>query len=267
MKRWCSTNASASGPANSCSPARNTRSHGTKTSSKTVVVSIILCRALIGCSTASTLRGRRIVGRCQQHQPGRVDRDREADGVVAVGLGHRPRRQHDELVGVRADRGMRLRAANDDAVAPPLDDAHVEVGVGLCGRPERRGRPSRRSARPPRPGRCRRQCLVEAPRPGPAYAVPWSCIDARRDPEQREERVGANLLDQHDERLAGRRRQLDERAALQQVVAGAWKLVVAGVLAGSPSRHDAQLAMPRDPRPGGSRWRRGARPRRSPGAW
>ena len=50
VNRWCSTNASASGPANSCSPARNTRSHGTNMSSKTVVVSIILCRPLMGSS-------------------------------------------------------------------------------------------------------------------------------------------------------------------------------------------------------------------------
>ena len=54
---------------------RNTRSHGTNTSSKTVVVSIILWRALIGCSSAEPLRGRRIVGRGQQHQARRVHRE------------------------------------------------------------------------------------------------------------------------------------------------------------------------------------------------
>ena len=42
VKRWNLTNVSAMRPAAAASPARNTRSHGTNTSSKTVNVSIIL---------------------------------------------------------------------------------------------------------------------------------------------------------------------------------------------------------------------------------
>ena len=43
MKRWYSTNVSASGPASSGSRQQKTRSHGTNTSSNTVSVSSILC--------------------------------------------------------------------------------------------------------------------------------------------------------------------------------------------------------------------------------
>ena len=50
MKRWYSTKVSASGPAYSHSPCRNTRSRGTNTSSKMVVVSSILRSAESGCS-------------------------------------------------------------------------------------------------------------------------------------------------------------------------------------------------------------------------
>ena len=136
---------------------------------------------------------------------------------------------------------MRLRAADDDAVAPPFDDVHVEVGVGLRRRRERSvaldvglrhghreivgaamlARMRRRAGRT----RCRASRRSEA--------------DTRSRPHSASR---ADLLDQHDQRSALGGRQLDERAALQQILRRAGNLVVARVVAVAVV-HDAQRAM------------------------
>ena len=135
MKRWCSTNASASGPANSCSPHRKTRSQGTNTSSKTVVVSIILWRGADRVLDGGSLRGRRIVGRGQQHQaracrPGRRSSRRSRGPPSAIArVGSTISSFALVLTEVCA-----FAPRTTMPSAPPLDDVHVEVGVGLCRR-------------------------------------------------------------------------------------------------------------------------------------
>ena len=76
-----------------------------------------------------SLRRRGVVRRSEEHEAGRVDRDGEADCVVAVALTEGTRRQHDQLVGVGADRRVRLRAAHDDPVRTSLDDVDVVIGI------------------------------------------------------------------------------------------------------------------------------------------
>mmetsp|Transcript_430 Transcript_430/g.1661 ORF Transcript_430/g.1661 Transcript_430/m.1661 type:complete len:510 (-) Transcript_430:387-1916(-) len=67
-------------------------------------------------------------------EPGRVDGDRAGHGV----LGFVPReplaRHDDEIMRVERAGLVRLGAADDDAVGPPVDDANEEVGVGLARR-------------------------------------------------------------------------------------------------------------------------------------
>jgi hypothetical protein len=92
----------------------------------------------------------------------------------------------------------------------------VKVGVGL------RRRPERPVALHVGLGDRDRQIAVAAvaverfdARQIPGAVLP---VDGRRDTQQPEQRVAADLLDQYDERAAKHRRALDERAALQLVV-------------------------------------------------
>ena len=134
---------------------------------------------------------------------------------------------------------MRLRAAHDDAIAAALDDVDVQVGIGLSGRPERTVAFHVRL----RDGHgeiVRTAVAIEIVDPTSVRAAVFR-VEGRGDPCQREQRIGADLLDQHDERAPGRSRALDERAALQQIVAAARELVVAGVLT-RLVRYDRKLA-------------------------
>ena len=244
MKRWKRTKVSASSPAKSISPCRNTRSFGTNTSSNTVSVSIILWRALIGCSKSFLFV--LPCGRREQLQPGRVDRDRERDGVGLVLGAHRARRQHDHFVGVGRDAGVNLRAAHHDAVGTLLDDAHVVIGMILLRGPERAiafdvGL---------RDGD--REIVVAA------FAVVLrGCarvlgLARRREPladnMQREQRVGADFLDQHHQRRALARRGRDQLAALEQIVAILRNMIVAAVFVRRPpSRPPARDTSDRAP--------------------
>ncbi len=114
VKRWYSTNVRALAvPRARGSRQQNTRSHGTNTSSNTVSVSTILCRDDTGCSNGCRLP-RRVPGHVHREaRPYR--RHHERDREVGVVGAHRPRRQHDDLVRVRRERRVHLRAAHHDA--------------------------------------------------------------------------------------------------------------------------------------------------------
>ena len=112
-KRWYSTNVSASRPALAVSPLRNTRSHGTNTSSNTVSVSIILC-----CDETGRVHG--------SASEWRKSEQKSLTPGVATGLRTRPpspprlceraSRDHDHLVDVWVQEEVYLGAADDDAV-------------------------------------------------------------------------------------------------------------------------------------------------------
>ena len=71
---------------------------------------------------ARAARGAADVRAGDQGQTRGIERDRKGDRVVAVGLPHRPGRQHDQLVAVDRDRGVRLGATDDDPILTTLDD-------------------------------------------------------------------------------------------------------------------------------------------------
>ncbi len=135
---------------------------------------------------------------------------------------------------------MDLGAAHDDSVGTLLDDSHVVIRMVLL-------RGAERAIALDVGLRNGDSEIVVA-----AFAV--VLVDAiailglaRRgqplaDDMQREERVGADFLDQHDQRraLAGRGR--DQRAALEQVVAILRNMVVAAVLVGALF-HDGEFAI------------------------
>jgi hypothetical protein len=137
---------------------------------------------------------------------------------------------------------MRLCPAHDNAVAAPFDDVDVEVGIGLRGGRQRtvafHVRLRHRDRKIVRPA-----VAIEGVDATLVVAAVFR-IERRGDPRQREQRVGADLLDQHDQRAPGGRGALDERTALQQVVAASRELVVARVLV-LVFRDDRELALGR----------------------
>ena len=127
-------------------------------------------RASCGATTVGSSNSSRSPAEYERHvhrQAGRVGRDRERDRVVGVRIAHRARRQDDDLVRVRADRRVALRAPHDDAVGRRVDDPHVQVGVGLLATAPATGPPSRRSGRRRRRGR-RRGTARRTPAPARA---------------------------------------------------------------------------------------------------
>ena len=234
MKRWNSTKPRASVPASSWRPSRKTRSDGHEdvVEDRHGLDHLARRRERV---LRLALALRREVRARDQRQPGRVERDRERDRVVGVGRRHRPRRQHDHLVGVDRDRRVDLRAAHDDPVGAPLDDPHVRVGVALLGRAQRT------VALDVGLGDADREVAVAAvlvERPNRASRV--RLAELVRERQQREQRVAADLLDQQHERLPGPRRGLDQRAAREQVVAVTRHVEVAARAVG-PDRQPAVL--------------------------
>ncbi len=65
--------------------------------------------------------------RAEELQPGASRREGEPHRPVLLARRQRPRRDHDQLVGVRGVRGVHLGAADDDPVVAPIDDPEVEV--------------------------------------------------------------------------------------------------------------------------------------------
>ena len=162
------------------------------------------------------------VRRHVQGEPRGVDRGRERDRVVGVVGAHRPRGQHDDLVRVRADAGVALRAADDDAVGALLDDVDVEVGIGL--RVRREGAVTLDVGLRDRD----RQIVVAAVLvvgDGPLARL------ALEHPEQAEQRVGADLLHQRHHRATEAGDRLDQPRARQQVVRRVGDRVVRAVFA------------------------------------
>ena len=168
---------------------------------------------------------RRAVRAADHLQTGGVDGDGEGHGVVAVGLGHVARRQHDHLVGIGHHRGVDFGAAHHDAVRPFVDDTHVVIGMNLL-----RRRPAAVALHVGL-GHGDGQVL------GGAVAVKRlharqvigleAVVHVPRHHVQGEEGIGADLLDQHHQGAAQGGSGLDELAALEQVVAVAGQMVVA----------------------------------------
>ena len=150
--------------------------------------------------------GRSAVRARDQLEPRRVDRHREGERVGLVLGAHRARRQHDYLIGVGRDRRMHLGAAHDHAVRALLDHAHVVVQMVL------RRRTERAVALDVGLGDGDREVVVAAIAIVLLDPIAVDRFAGRREPLaddlERQQRVGANLLDQHDQRraLAGRRR-------------------------------------------------------------
>ena len=176
----------------------------------------------------------------EHRQARRVGRHRAGDGVRLLAGGQVAGRQHDDLVGVGRNRGVRLGAAQRQAVGVLRHHADVIVGVGLPGRSlaaialDVGLRHRHREVAVPAAGVERFDPLQVA---GPLFAV-----QAPGDQAQGEQRVGADLLDQHHQGAAEGRGPLDERAALEQVFRGARDRVVARAGAGG-SVDDRQRAV------------------------
>jgi hypothetical protein len=169
----------------------------------------------------------RVVGavqevRAEELQPGRRDREGEPHRPVLLARRQRPRRDHDQLVGVRGIRSVHLGAADDDPLVAPIDDPEVEVWVVL----------SRRGPGPValdvRLRDREREVAVAAMLVVGGDAV--GGVGAVHDPVEGEERVGADLLDQDDERATAARRLLDQRRAGAQILRRPREGVVGGGL-------------------------------------
>ena len=135
---------------------------------------------------------------------------------------------------------MDLGAAHDDAVGALLDDSHVVVRMVLLRGAERAialdvGLRDGDS-----------EIVVAAIAVVLVDAIAILGLAGGREPladdVQREQRVGADFLDQHHQRRALARRGRDQRAALEQVVAVLRNMVVAAVLVGALF-HDRELAI------------------------
>ena len=148
----------------------------------------------------------------------------ESDAPVGLFGPHGAGRQDDHLIGVGHDRGVGFGAAHDDPVGPTLDDAQVHVGLGL------RAGSLDAVALHVGLGDGQGEVVVAAVLPeGQRALVVLGVFELGGDGEQREERVGADLLDQHDQRVALGGGGLDQLGALAQVVGLAGDLEVAAV--------------------------------------
>ena len=154
-----------------------------------------------------------------------IRRHRERHGVVFVALAHGARRQHDDLVGIGRNRGVDLGAAHDDAVVAPVHDPHVIVGMFL---------PARAQAPVAFHVALRhgdRIVVVAAQRVvfADALAVLVRAVFGEffGHDVQRQQRVGPDLLDEHDQRSPLARAGRDEPAPLQEILGGARNLVEA----------------------------------------
>ena len=163
----------------------------------------------------------------QHGQAGCVRRHRTGDRIGFFAFGQVARRKHDDLVGIRRDRRMHFRPPQRDAVVVLGDDANVVVRMGLLRRP---GRPVALDVGL-RDGDGK--VPVAAMRVERFYAgqVPGAHrpVHMAGNETQREEGVGADFLDEHDQGAAMRGRPLDQGAAPKQVVRRARDRVVAGV--------------------------------------
>ena len=178
--------------------------------------------------------------RREQLQSRRVDRQRERDRVSLVLGAHRTRRQHDHFIGIGRDAGVDLGAAHDDTVGALLDDSHVVVGMVLL-------RGSERAI-------ALDVGLRDGDREIVVAAIAVVLVDALAilgfagrgeplaDDVQREQRVGADFLDQHDQRRTLARRGCDQRAAFEQVVAVLRNMIVAAVFVAALF-HDSEFAI------------------------
>ena len=135
---------------------------------------------------------------------------------------------------------MRFRAPDDDAVASPFDEVHVEVGVGLCRRCQRAV--ALDVCLRHRDRKIVRAAILSECSDAPAVLGAVFLVDRSGDAQQPAQRVAADFLDQHDQRRALGGRQFDERAALQEILRRAGNLVVARVVAAAVV-HDAQRPM------------------------
>ena len=75
--------------------------------------------------------------------------------------------------------------------------------------------------------------------------APVLAVHRSGDTHERKQGVGADFLDQHDQRATGRRGPFDELAALEQIVARSGELVVPGVLAAIRVDRHGQIAVRR----------------------
>ena len=148
---------------------------------------------------------------------------------------HRARRQHDDLISVGRDGGVDLGAAHHDAIGALLDHAHIIVGMVL------RGGSERAIALDVGLRHRDREIVVAAIAMILRDPLAVLGLASGRHPLAHDmqcvERVGADLLDQHDQgrALAGRGR--DKFAALEQVIGVARQMEVAAVLAAGIAHH------------------------------
>jgi len=168
-------------------------------------------------------------------KPGVLIGSAKGDRVGLVLGAHRARRQHDNLVGVGRDGGMDLGAPHHDTVGALFDHAHVIVGMVL------RGGSERAVALDVGLRHRDREVVVAAIAMVLRDALAVLGLARGRHPlaqdVERVKRVGADLLDQHDQgrALAGRGR--DKLAALEQIVGVARQMKVAAVLAAAIAHH------------------------------
>ena len=117
------------------SPSRNTRSSGTNTSSNTTNPSGMrdpaAHRVVADVVALGVVRG------VDDAHARRAHRDRAGDGVVLLARLHGLGRHHQQVVAQRGRADVQLGAPDHDAVATPLDDVDVGVGVDLLGRGQR----------------------------------------------------------------------------------------------------------------------------------
>ena len=169
---------------------------------------------------------------------------RERHGVVFVALAHGARRQHDDLVGIGRNRGMHLGPAHDDAVVAPVHDPHVIVGMFLPARPQAAVAFHVALRHGDRVVVVAAQCVVSAD----ALAVLLRAVFGHffGHDVQRQQRVGSDLLDEHDQRGPLARAGGDEPTALQEILGVARDLIEARVfLTGLRVGDHGQIAVAR----------------------
>jgi hypothetical protein len=170
-----------------------------------------------------------------QRKPRCVEGNGERDCVRRVLLAHRACRQHDHLVRVDRDGRVDLRAPDDDPVVPGLDDAQVGVLVRLLRR--RKRAVALEVGLSDADGEILVAAVLVERVDAPGMRFPELVLQR----EQGEQGIGADLLDQHDERLPCARRSLDQGAARKQVVAGAGDVEIAAVALA----HDCEIPVVR----------------------
>ena len=182
------------------------------------------------------------VGADHQGQAARRDRHRERHGVRPVALPHRPRGEHDELVGVHAHGRVHLRAADHDPVIALLDDPQVVIRVRLVGRA---GAPVALDVGLRHRHREIPVAAVGVERPNPIeIARAPRPVHLVRHQVQGEQRVGPDLLEQRDDRPSQAGARLNELHSREQALGGLGEGEVAAHLPAGGMRDDRERPEP-----------------------